>query len=166
MPRVFSKTQLINDAVTEHDKLQTLLDGLSPEEICRTNAVGEWAIKDVLVHLTAWEQMALGWLENSQKGITPAVPAADYKWNQLPALNRFIYESHVSDPLPDVLEKFAASYQQIMQVIEKLPEETLFTPALYPWMNQNTLAAYFISATASHYRWANKEIRSGLKKRV
>ena len=30
-----------------------------------------------------------------------------------------------------------------MQVIEALPEETLFTCGLYPWMNKNTLAMYF-----------------------
>jgi hypothetical protein len=53
-----------------------------------------------------------------------------------------------------------------MQAIESLSEETLFTPGLYPWMNKNTLGAYFVSATSSHYRWARKEMKKGLKEKV
>ena len=59
----------------------------------------------------------------------------------------------------------SASYHQIMEKIETLSEEALFTPGLYPWMNKNTLAAYFTSCTSSHYRWARAEIRKGLKKK-
>jgi hypothetical protein len=51
----------------------------------------------------------------------------------------------------------------MLKAVEALSEEELFTPRLYPWTNKNALAAYFISATSSHYAWARKEVRKCLK---
>jgi hypothetical protein len=117
----------------------------------------------VLAHLYEWEQMALGWLAASQHGESPYVLAEGYKWSQLPALNEKIREKHSSRSLDETLALFRDSYNQTMQTIESLSEEVLFTPGLYPWMNKNTLGAYFASATSSHYRWARKEMKKGMK---
>jgi hypothetical protein len=48
-------------------------------------------------------------------------------------------------------------------LIESIPEDEMFTPGIHPWMNKNTLGAYFVSATSSHYRWARKEMKKGVK---
>jgi hypothetical protein len=47
--------------------------------------------------------------------------------------------------------------------VQAASEEDLFTPGRYAWTKQNLLAAYFASATSSHYVWAKKEIRKCLK---
>ena len=64
-----------------------------------------------------------------------------------------------------MLKLYRDSYKQIMKTIEHTPENEMFTPGLYPWMNKNTLGAYFVSATSSHYRWACKEMKKGLKEK-
>jgi hypothetical protein len=48
-------------------------------------------------------------------------------------------------------------------MIESIPEKELLTRRQYPWTNNNLLAAYFVSATSSHYRWARGEIRKKVK---
>jgi hypothetical protein len=45
--------------------------------------VGEWSAKDVLAHLTEWEQMVLGWYHAGLAGETPALPAPGFKWSEL-----------------------------------------------------------------------------------
>jgi hypothetical protein len=163
MPRPQTKKELIDASQKEHDELDRYLQTLTPEQFLEPDIVGVWTVKDVIAHLYEWEQMVLSWWAAGQAGKTPHVPAEGYKWSQLPALNEMIRQKHESKSTDQVLELYHHSYQQIMNTIESIPEETLFTSGLYPWMNKNTLASYFISSTSSHYRWALKEIKKGFR---
>jgi hypothetical protein len=166
MPRPLTKSQLLSESQKEHEALEQFLFTLSTDQLTKPEVLGEWSAKDVLAHLYEWEQMVLGWLAASQREERPHVPAEGYKWSQLPALNEKIREKHSSRSLDETLALFRDSYNQTMQTIESQSEEVLFTPGLYPWMNKNTLGAYFVSATSSHYRWARKEIKKGMKENV
>jgi hypothetical protein len=92
------------------------------------------------------------------------VPSEKYNWAQQPQLNREIYLNHCAEPLPAVLKRFKSSYRKIMKIMESIPEKELFTPGQYAWTRKNLLAAYFVSATSSHYRWARTEIRKSIRK--
>jgi hypothetical protein len=161
MPRPHTKELLLSEGEKEHTKLEEYLSDLEPDQMAKTGIVGEWSVKDVLAHLYEWEAMVLSWLDTSQHGETPSVPAEGYKWNQLPALNEEIWRKYKEYSLEEILRMYRESYNRTRETIRGLPEETLFTPSLYPWMNKNTLAAYFTSCTGSHYRWALKEIKKG-----
>ncbi|MBN1453868.1 MAG: ClbS/DfsB family four-helix bundle protein [Anaerolineales bacterium] len=163
MPRPHTKPSILAESRKEHEALEEFLFALAPEQMTEPGMLGEWSVKDVLAHLYEWEQMVLGWLAASQRGESPHVPAEGYKWSQLPALNEMIQEKHSRRTLDELLPMFRNSYEQVMATIENLSEEDLLTPGLYPWMNKNTLAAYFVSCTSSHYRWARKEMKKGLK---
>jgi len=54
---------------------RAILATLTPEQMTRPGALGDWSAKDVLAHLYEWEQMVLGWLAAGQRGQTPSVPA-------------------------------------------------------------------------------------------
>lgn len=163
MPRPTSKAMLLTESQKEHDALDKQLSTLTPAQMIQSDIVGLWSVKDVLAHLYEWEQMVLGWLATSEQGEMPHVPAKGYKWNQLPALNEQIYQQYKDWSLDEARVMWEESYSQVTARIEEILEERLFTPGLYPWMNKNTLAAYFTSCTSSHYRWARKEIRKGFR---
>jgi len=164
MPRPASKEQLLVAAQTERAALEKLLDPLTPKEMTTVSRVTKWSIKDVLAHLLEWEQMCLGWYQAGLRGKTPAVPAEGFNWAQLPALNKRIYDRYHNLPLEQVLKASQASYRQMLRTLQGISEAELFTPGRYPWTGKNTLAAYFIGATSSHYLWARKLARKGLKK--
>ena len=163
MPRPTTKPQLLEAMQSEHAALDKVLAALTPEQMTAVSPVTKWSIKDVLAHLTAWEQMCLGWYQAGQRGQTPCLPAEGFNWAQLPALNKQIYAAHHTRPLAEIQQQYRASYRRMLKAVEALSEEELFTPRLYPWTNKNALAAYFISATSSHYAWARKEVRKCLK---
>lgn len=163
MPRPQTKALLLAEGQQERAALENFIATLSPAQMTQPGILGDWSVKDTLAHLVEWEQMLLGWLAASQRNETPAVPATGYKWSQLPALNEQIRQKYQPRSLDEVLSMFRDSYQQITATMDALSEDLLFTPGLYAWMNKNTLAAYFTSATSSHYRWARKEIRKGLR---
>jgi uncharacterized protein (TIGR03083 family) len=165
MPRPTSKQDLLVAIDKEREALEALLETLTPEQMTEPGVVGAWSVKDVLAHLIEWEQMVLGWHRARLRGETPELPAPGYKWNQTPELNQMIYEKHRNRALDDVLAQFGDSHQEILSVIQALSSEELFTAGQYAWTKKNTLGTYFVSATSSHYLWARKEIRKGLKAR-
>jgi uncharacterized protein (TIGR03083 family) len=165
MPRPTSKKDLLAAIDRERGALEALLETVAPGHTVEPGVVGEWSVKDVLAHLVEWEQMVLGWYRAGLRGEVPELPAPGYKWNQTPRLNQAIYEKHRDRPLDEVTEQFRASHQEILGVIQELSNEKLFTAGRYAWTRKNTMGTYFVSATSSHYLWARKEIRKGLKAR-
>lgn len=164
MPKPTTKKQIIEIAQAERTALEELLATLSFEQMTQPNLIGGWAIKDILSHLIEWEQMVIQWYKTGVKGEVPAVPSEEYNWGQLPQLNHSIFLKHRDKSLANVQKDFKASYKKIMKTIQDIPEKELFARGHYGWTRNNTLAAYFISGTSSHYRWARKEIRKATGK--
>ena len=164
MPKPTTKNQIIEAAQKERVALEQLLAEMTPEQMAQPNLIGEWAVKDVLSHLFEWEGMVINWYEAGVKGKTPAVPSEKYNWGQLPQLNHAIFLKHRDKSLTEIQKSFKASYKKIMKTIQSIPEKELFTRRHYNWTNNNLLAAYFVSATSSHYRWARTEIKKSIKK--
>lgn len=163
MPRPTTRTALLKEIYDERKKLEDLLATIPQEVFVSQKVMCEWTTKDIICHLIAWEQMVILWVKSGYQGKTIAVPAEGFKWNELPALNDKIYKDHKDDPFDFVMKKFNESYHEILDLLNSISEEDLFTPGLQKWQNKNMLAAYFKSSTSSHYLWARKEITKGLR---
>lgn len=165
MARATSKPDLLAAIEKERGALQKFLDTLTPAQMLEPDLVGAWSAKDVLMHLVGWEQMCLGWYKAGVRGEIPALPAVGFKWNQTPALNQQIYEKYRELPLEQALEQFHTSHAEILVTIQALSDEQLFKSGQFAWTKKNAMGTYMVSATSSHYAWARKELRKGLKAR-
>ena len=163
MPRPTTKKQLLETIEVEQKALEQFLASLSPAQMTQPGVVGEWSVKDVLAHLLEWQDMLLNWHATALKGKVPAVPAEGLSWAQLPLLNQRIYEKHCNRPFADIQKEFRASYKKTLSVIQGLSDKDLFTRGRYAWTKTITLGSYFASCTSSHYLWARKNIKKGLK---
>lgn len=163
MPRPTTKAELLDQARARYDALNKELADLSDDDLVVPGIIGDWSIKDVLAHLLAWQQMALSWYRTGKAGGTPVTPSEKYTWREIPALNQDIYETHRDRPLSTIQSEFAASHQETLDLIETMTEDELFAKKVYAWTKSTTLGSYLTSATGSHYDWARKEIRKGLK---
>lgn len=163
MPKFESKTQLLAESQKEYQALEKLLAPLTPEQMTQPGMLGEWSVKDVLAHLYEWQQMMLGWYQAGLRGETPEVPGRGYKWNQLAELNQEIYATYQGAPLDDVRAKFRASHQQMIDLIESLPENDLLAPGCFSWTGKHNLATFIDANTGSHYRWASTGLRKQIK---
>ncbi len=159
MSRPLNKAQLLTAIQKEYSALEKFLAPFTSEQMAFAPAPGAWAVKDIIMHLYEWQMMFFRWYETGLRGEMPEVPAPGYKWNQLPALNQFIFEKHRHLTTEQALGSFRESHQKTIQFIENLPESDLAAPGLYSWMKQNTLMAYLNANTAAHYVWALKEAK-------
>lgn len=163
MPRPTTKAGLLSAARERHAALDALLAAQTPRALTRVHPTTSWSVKDILAHLTAWEQLCLGWYRAGERGETPPLPAPGFNWSQLPALNERFLRAGRRQSLAVVSSACVASYAEILALIGSLSEIELFTRGRPAWVGGNTLGAYFVSATSSHYDWALKLARKCLR---
>jgi hypothetical protein len=164
MSRPQTKTDLLVETETEYAALEQFLAGLSPTQMTAPGALGDWSVKDVLMHLVEWQSMFFTWYEAGLRGESPQMPAPGYKWNQLPALNHAIYLRFEGVPLEEALGQFRASHRQTLALVQALSPEDLTQPGRYAWAGKHALCGFFSSNCGSHYRWARAAMRKGLRK--
>ncbi|MGX6961239.1 ClbS/DfsB family four-helix bundle protein [Vagococcus xieshaowenii] len=177
MVRPKSKESLWQQAEENFDKLQntinqmTLEQQLEPfgftEDFLMTKKESHWRrdgnLRDVLIHLYEWHQLFLKWESaNSQGQSIPFLPEP-YNWKNYSQMNVEFVTKHQETSLSEAKELLATSHQQMMAIIKRYSNEQLFEKQQYSWTGSTTLGSYVISATSSHYDWANKKLKQQLK---
>jgi hypothetical protein len=152
--RLSSKIELINSTCAERKRLEEKIAGLIPAEINFPGTMGNWSVKDILQHLVDWEQRWIGWYKAGQRGEVVETPEAGYNWRQMGQLNELHRQKNKDRPLADVLSDFHASYNQMMDMIEKIPEAEMLAIGMYTWTGKLPLIAWIAGNTCEHYRWA------------
>lgn len=155
-----SKEELIESIESEHRRFVELLGSIPVDRYLEEDVWGDgWNIRDLLAHLTEWEQMFLSWYRVGLEGRHPEMPAKGYKWNQTPALNQAIWEKYCRKPVDVVLADFATSFQEIFSLAQELSSMELLTPGHFTWTGRNPLTTYLGANTTSHYRTATKILK-------
>lgn len=125
---------------------------------------GTWSVKDILAHLVAWERLFLDWYRTGIQGCSPATMPVGMSQSAMDTLNQQIYEENQQRGLDDIIAEFHASYQQVVTVIETIPERDMFAHRRFKWTGDLTLADYIAGNTCNHYAWAKSQIRKRAKR--
>ena len=163
MTKYTRKVDLLKDIQTERRRLDKTLSSLPEDQFMLPGVVGEWSIKDVLAHLAEWERLFLDWYRCGIEGRSPDVQPAGMSKAAIDQLNQDFYARNRFRPLQDVLADFNASYQEIYQTIQAIPEADMFSSGRYAWTDRWVLADYITGNTCSHYYWANGKIKAAKK---
>ena len=153
------KLRLLDLIRMEHDFLLRALAGLTPDELTTPGVVGEWSVKDILAHITTWEQRFLKALAVVERGETPDWPEAGYTWDDLDALNARDFRANQERPLTEVWLAFAGSYAELLDKAAALPDVALLTPGYYAWTEAHALWRYLDANAGDHYREHAEQIR-------
>ncbi len=116
-----SKEGLLRDLEAEWGRLLESLKGLSDEEFQAPNVVGAWSLKDLLGHITSWEEETLQMVQEKLAGGEPNFyPYIIDQWNAQQA------ERKRSIPLGQVQASFHETHQRLMELTSQLPEDLFF----------------------------------------
>ncbi len=166
MPKPKNKKELAEAASKNFNELLAFVDSLSPtlvESDFSTNTMNR-NVRDILAHIHHWHLLMINWYNTGMSGKKPAMPMEGFTWKMLPSLNRTIWEQYQGVPLSEIRTLLADSHKSVRAIIEKHSNEDLFTKKKYHWTGSTSLGAYLISNTSSHYAWALKQIKKGIKK--
>lgn len=175
MPRPTTKQELITAATTQFEKLFTLIDSM-PEsdqtaafcfDAVRAGKEAHWKrdknIRDVLVHLYEWHQLLLTWITANQRGENKPFLPEPYTWKTYGDMNVVFWENHQDTSYEESRKILKGSHAAVLDLINKFTNEELFEKKHFPWTGTTNLGSYCISATSSHYDWAQKKIKAQIK---
>jgi hypothetical protein len=146
MPDITTKNDLIARIKSERARLLASLDGLSEADLIQPGQNGDLSVKDTLAHIAEWEQQCLGWYRAGLRGEIPSFDQA-----QVDRFNRAIYEKHHDRTLADVLAWSEESYQTMLDAIDAMTAEEIFTVGRYAWTESEPLLPYLRANTDEHY---------------
>jgi len=98
--------------------------GLSDAELLMPGVQGRWSVRDVIAHVTWWEEEALKHLPLVRDGGRP--PRYSIAYGGIDAFNALMTERRRHLPLADVLRQHAEVHARLLDYIRAAPEE-LFT---------------------------------------
>ncbi len=108
-------------AALEAARRETLdaIGGIPGEKMTAT-AFGSWSVKDVLCHLTSWEQFATADLQRVRRGHIPQL--ATFRMEDVDDWNAWLMRSRNLFPLPQAMSELEESRRQFTAALNELPD--------------------------------------------
>jgi len=158
-----TKAELIAQVEHSRSVLVKVLDGISESDKYLAKTCGDWSIKDVMAHITFWEQSVMRWYREGLISADVETPAPGFGWDQVDQLNRSVYEAHQADPLEEVQAAFDRSFAEVLIFINSLRETGLFAEHQFEWLGDFVLIDLVLNNTVDHYREHHQSIRAWKK---
>jgi hypothetical protein len=95
--------------------------GLSDSQLMESGVTGDWSVKDILAHVTWWEEEALKHLPLIIKGGKP--PRYSTKYGGIDAFNAQMTEQKRGLSLSDVLRQLDETHRWLIDYVQSVPEE-------------------------------------------
>ena len=95
--------------------------GLSDTELMEAGVTGTWSVRDVIAHVTWWEEEALKHLPHILGGGKP--PRYSVTYGGIDAFNAQMTEQKKNLSLSEVLQQQADTHRRLIDYIQGAPEE-------------------------------------------
>jgi len=96
-------------------------EGLSNSLLLVPGVTGAWSVRDILAHVTTWEEEALKHLPSVLRGQTP--PRYSVIYGGIDAFNARMTEQKKNLPLSDVRRQLSGTHRELLDFLETVPEE-------------------------------------------
>src|SRR4029453_16085062 len=115
------KRQLLERVDRRWTEFNESYAGLSDSQMTESGVTGSWSVKDIIAHVTWWEEEALKHLPLINKGVRPPTYAKEY--GGIDAFNALMTQQKRSLSVSEVLRQRDQTHQRLVAYIEHSPEE-------------------------------------------
>jgi hypothetical protein len=116
-----NREQLLRRLDKAWSTIKTSYAGLSDSELLSPGVTGQWSVRDILAHVTTWEEEALKYLPLILKGGRP--PLYSHKYGGIDAFNALMTEQKRGLSLAEVLRQLDETHRGLVDYIRSVPEE-------------------------------------------
>jgi hypothetical protein len=117
------RKQLLRRLQKAWQGLQESYAGLSDSKLLEPGVTGAWSVRDILAHVTTWEQETLKHLPLILRGEKP--PLYSVAYGGIDAFNARMTEQKRSLSLSEVLRQLKATHHRLIDFVESAPEDQL-----------------------------------------
>jgi len=148
-----------NDVIEQITQARTdtfaSVEGVSEELLCQPKTIGDWSVKDVLLHLSRWEAELVKLLFQAKQGAVIESPifADDFlKYND-------VWWAEGKDrSLEAVMADMAGVRQQLLRRLNEFSEAELDDSERFPWMKHQPLSELVVDLCVGHETHHSKEL--------
>lgn len=95
--------------------------GLTDEQLVQPGVTGDWSVKDILAHVSWWEEESLKHLPLILQGERP--PRYSVLYGGIDAFNALMAEQWRTISLAEVRERADATHRTLMAYLQSVPDE-------------------------------------------
>jgi hypothetical protein len=139
MQRPSRKTEILEQISATHLLLEAHLSALGDLQMLQPGVNGEWTVKDLLAHITWWEQHLLRRLRAGRDDVYQDGVSMQAATDQANALT---FAANRSRPLSEILDEFSASCKEVLAGVEALTEEDIAQAEIYDAIAWDTFRHY------------------------
>ena len=143
-----TKDDIFDVLEDERENFLEAIDGLTDDELQASGVVGEWSIKDIMIHLSAWEAELVKLLWQVKQGQKPST--IHFSDVQVDERNQEWFVAYHARPLERVIDDFAAVRKQTVRRLESFSEQDLNDPLRYAWLNGHPLWEWVAEDSFKH----------------
>ena len=129
-----TKDELLAKLERDNAQFEALLDEVGPARMEQPGVAGEWSMKDVVAHLTAWRRRTVARLEAALRGDNdlPALWPAHLQTDD--DINAWMHERDKNLTVAEVRAQSRQVFEQMVAALRALPEDVLQEAGRFPWM--------------------------------
>jgi hypothetical protein len=116
-----NKQQLLKRLDRAWEALKASYAGLPEYELTRAGVTGDWSIKDIIAHVTWWEEEALKNLPIILEGGKP--PRYSVAYGGIDAFNALMTKQKKNSLLSDTLRQRDDTHRRLIDFIQSAPED-------------------------------------------
>jgi hypothetical protein len=120
-----------------------------------------WRMKQVLDHITGWDDAVIASIQSFLAGKVPATPAA----RGIDAYNAETVSSREAIPYEITQREWQASRLELLRLLDKMNDEQLHTPFVFPWGTLGTIEN-LVEIFTEHEETHAKEIRRIIERKI
>ena|ERR1051326_836029 len=144
------KTTLLDNISAGHEMLAKALSPLNRTQMTTAGVIGDWSIKDILVHIVSWQQLLLAQMGKDARGDKSDTYGMNINEEEMDRLNERFYRENKNRPLDEVLNDFQSTHTTMLAAVEAMTDEDLTDPHRFAWTNGKPLWQFIASETYEH----------------
>lgn len=117
------RAQLLKRVETAWSAFKDSFADLPDARLTEPGVTGDWSVKDILAHISIWEEEAIKHLPHIIAGGTP--PRYSVTYGGIDAFNAQMVAQRRSLSLAEVRRQLEDTHQRLLDVVQQLPEEQI-----------------------------------------
>jgi hypothetical protein len=150
------RTQLLKRIGKSWETFRTSYDGLSDVELMEPGVTGAWSVKDIIAHVTWWEEEALAHLPFILTGGKP--PRYSVMHGGIDAFNRKMTELKKNLSLAEVKRERDNTHHRLIKFVQDVPEDQIVRETRFRRRLRLDTYGHYPKHTEAILRWRKRRL--------
>ncbi|HKZ43745.1 MAG TPA: ClbS/DfsB family four-helix bundle protein [Anaerolineales bacterium] len=146
---------------------ENFLNELNEKQLTSPGFFQKLSVKEILAHLTAWQQMTAARLVAARNGNDPIFPGwfineKDPETEEdLDAVNLSVHDLYFDHEWMEIRKEWEERFEKVLKIAESIPSEVFDGDARFPWLEGYPLMAVLDGTLNHHLEHLEDLIASG-----